>query len=51
MKRHSAVDTDHAQAGETGLPLLHTWKSVYSFVLASFVLWLLLLIVLTRMFS
>jgi hypothetical protein len=28
---------------ETGLPWFRTWRSVYLFVLASFVLWLVLL--------
>jgi hypothetical protein len=35
----------------TGLPLLHTWKGVYVFVLATFALWIALLIALTKAFS
>lgn len=35
----------------SGLPFLRTWPAVYLFVLASFVLWVALLIALTRMFS
>jgi hypothetical protein len=36
---------------DTGLPLFHSWKSVYLFVVATFILWIALLIALTRMFS
>jgi len=36
---------------ETGLPLLHSWKAVYVFVLFTFALWLALLIALTKYFS
>ena len=35
----------------TGLPLLHTWRSVYLFVFGSFILWVLLLLALTMSFS
>jgi hypothetical protein len=31
----------------TGLPFLHSWQSVYAFVLGTFILWVLLLVVLT----
>ena len=37
--------------GETGLPGFHTWKSVYIFVLASFAVWVGLLILLSLMFE
>ena len=40
------VDSD-----ETGLPVLHSWKTLYLFVLASFALWIALLIALTKSFS
>ncbi len=35
----------------TGLPGLRTWRAVYAVVLASFALWVGLLIALSRMFS
>ena len=35
----------------TGFPGLRTWRGVYTFVLVTFALWVVLLIVLTRMFS
>jgi hypothetical protein len=34
----------------TGLPFFHTWRSVYLFVLATFVLWVLLLSILSARF-
>jgi hypothetical protein len=34
-----------------GLPLFRSWRAVYVFVLACFVLWVGLLIALTEMFS
>ena len=36
---------------EPGLPGLRSWKGVYVFVLGSFVLWVVLLIALTDVFS
>jgi hypothetical protein len=35
----------------TGLPGLRTWRAVYTFVLLTFALWIVLLLLLTRMFS
>jgi hypothetical protein len=35
----------------TGLPGLRSWRAVYLFVLGSFVLWVILLAVLTGMYS
>jgi len=35
----------------TGLPFLRTWQAVYLFVLASFILWITLLIALTKAYS
>ena len=35
MKREGGVEVDDA---DTGLPLLRTWRGVYAFVLAAFVL-------------
>jgi hypothetical protein len=34
----------------TGLPVFHTWRGVYLFVLGSFFLWVALLFALTIMF-
>lgn len=36
---------------ETGLPVLRSWGGVYAFVFGTFVLWVLLLTVLTAAFS
>jgi hypothetical protein len=35
----------------TGLPGLRTWRGVYTFVLATFAIWVVLLIALTRAYS
>jgi hypothetical protein len=35
----------------TGLPLLHTWRAVYIFVAIVFVVWVVLLSTLQRMYS
>ena len=35
----------------TGFPGLRTWRGVYTFVLAVFALWIVLLIALTRAYS
>jgi hypothetical protein len=43
----SATGGDEA----TGLPGFRTWRGVYVLVLASFVLWVLLLLVLTTSYS
>jgi len=42
---------DNVNDQTTGVPLLHTWRSVYVFVLASFVVWVGLLVALTVIFS
>jgi hypothetical protein len=39
------------ESEETGLPFFCSWKSVYLFVLGSFVLWIALLVALTKFFS
>jgi len=39
------------ESEETGLPFFRSWKSVYLFVLGSFVFWVALLIALTKIFS
>jgi hypothetical protein len=36
---------------ETGLPGLRTWRAVYVFVLGVFIVWVGLLLALTRLFS
>jgi hypothetical protein len=46
-KRPSAAIDDN----DTGLPGFRTWRAVYVFVLASFVLWVVLLLLLTRRFA
>ena len=35
----------------TGLPLLHTWRAVYVFVVVAFITWVALLTALERVFS
>jgi hypothetical protein len=51
MKRSAAAEAQKPEASETGLPLFRSWKAVYALVLGSFLLWLALLIALTRTFS
>jgi hypothetical protein len=51
MKRPAVVETSVHEPEETGLPLFRTWKGIYFLVLGSFVLWVALLIALTKMFS
>jgi hypothetical protein len=51
MKERSATDLSARESEETGLPWPKTWKSVYLLVVASFVLWVALLIVLTYLAS
>jgi len=51
MKSSESVNKSPTGNQDTGLPLFHSWKGVYLFVLASFVLWVALLILLTRMYS
>jgi hypothetical protein len=43
-----SADSDHC---ETGLPLLRTWRGVYLFVFGCFVLWVVLLVTLTVIYS
>jgi hypothetical protein len=40
-----------ADDATTGLPVLRSWGRVYLFVIGTFVVWVVLLAVLTRMFS
>jgi hypothetical protein len=51
MKQPDATEPSARETEETGLPLFHSWKSVYLFVLATFILWVALLVALTEMFS
>jgi cell division septal protein FtsQ len=51
MRRPAAAESSERETKETGLPFFHTWKSVYLFVLGSFVFWVALLIALTKIFS
>jgi hypothetical protein len=51
MKRPAATEPSARESEETGLPLFRSWKSVYLFVLGSFVFWVALLVALTEIFS
>ncbi len=42
---------DSEKGEDPGLPGLHTWRAVYLFVIGTFILWVALLLVLTRIFS
>lgn len=44
----TSVDDCRDDSNLTGLPWLKTWKAAYIFVMASFVLWVALLIALTE---
>jgi hypothetical protein len=51
MKPPAATEPSACKSEETGLPFFRSWKSVYLFVLGSFVLWIALLVALTKYFS
>ena len=51
MKPPDGTKSSATESEATSLPLLHSWKSVYLFVLATFVFWIALLIALTEIFS
>jgi hypothetical protein len=51
MKHPAATEPSARESEETGLPFFRSWKSVYLFVLGSFVLWIALLVALTEFFS
>jgi hypothetical protein len=42
---------ESAEDEPTRLPVFRTWRAVYAFVVATFVLWVVLLAVLARIFS
>jgi hypothetical protein len=47
----SPLEHEVEDEADTGLPLLPTWRAVYLFVMAVFVLWIVLLTAFTRMFA
>ena len=44
-------EIDHSSGATTGLPGMRTWRAVYFVVFGTFVLWIVLLTMLTRFFS
>jgi hypothetical protein len=50
MKRSPATEPSARETEETGLPVFRSWKSVYLFVIGTFVLWVALLIALTYLY-
>jgi hypothetical protein len=51
MKPPAAPEPSARETEETGLPIFRSWKSVYLFVLGSFILWVGLLVALTEIFA
>jgi hypothetical protein len=51
MKPPTATEPSARETEETGLPIFRSWKSVYLFVLGSFILWVGLLVALTEIFA
>jgi hypothetical protein len=51
MNNPPATEPPARETEETGLPLFRSWKSVYLFVIGTFILWVALLIALTKTFS
>jgi hypothetical protein len=51
MKRPAATEPSARESEATGLPFFRSWKSVYLFVLGSFVFWVALLVALTKIFA
>ena len=55
MNSNQPIPSDSQPGGvddrTTSLPLLRSWSSVYLFVTAAFVIWVVLLTALQRMFS
>jgi hypothetical protein len=51
MKSPDATDPSARESETTGLPWPRTWPGVYLVVLASFALWIMLLVALTDIFA
>jgi hypothetical protein len=51
MNPPAASEPSARKIEETGPPFFRSWKSVYLFVLGSFVFWVVLLVALTKTFS
>jgi hypothetical protein len=51
MKPPAATEPAARETEETGLPIFRSWKSVYLFVLGSFIFWVALLVALTEIFA
>jgi hypothetical protein len=51
MKPPGATEPSTRETEQTGLPLFHSWKGVYLFVLATFIFWVALLVALTKIFA
>jgi hypothetical protein len=51
MKSPIATEPSARETETTGLPWPRTWPGVYLFVVASFMVWIGLLVALTRFFS
>jgi hypothetical protein len=51
MKPPAATEPSARETEETGLPIFRSWKSVYLFVLGSFIFWVALLVALTEIFA
>lgn len=45
------VEPNRQSGEETGLPGFRTWSSVYIFVTASFIIWVVVLVALYRLYS
>ena len=51
MNESDSVSKVDSELETTGLPWPTTWKGAYLFVIGSFILWLILLVALTRSFA
>jgi hypothetical protein len=51
MKPPAAPEPSTHEPEETGLPIFRSWKSIYLFVLGSFIFWVVLLVALTEIFA
>jgi hypothetical protein len=50
MKDTGATEPSARETEDTGLPFFRSWKSVYLFVLGTFIFWVALLVTLTKIF-